>query len=65
MPNPKFRAGEIVKANVEWSDVIGRVQKEGERTNKNKKGETIFETFSYLVVDGFGSVHYFLEAELK
>jgi hypothetical protein len=65
MPVPKFRQGQIVKSILEYDDIIGAVQKDGERSTKNKKGETVFETYSYLIVDGAGEVHYYLEAELK
>jgi hypothetical protein len=65
MTTPKFRQGQIVKSQVDFADVIGVIQKDGERTTKNKKGESIFETYSYFVVDGAGIIHYFLEAELK
>ena len=65
MPVRKFRQGQIVKSILEYDDVIGAVQKDGERTTKNKKGESVFETYSYLVVDGYGNIHYFLENELK
>jgi hypothetical protein len=66
MTTPKFRPGQIVRSNAEFTEeIFGRVQKDGERTTKNKKGESIFETYSYFVVDAAGTIYYFLEAELK
>ncbi len=64
---PKFRHGQLVKPLPEFAEEIGvcRIIKDGERSKKNKKGDTIHETFSYIVMDGSDKRHYFLEDELQ
>ena len=40
--------------------VVGR----GQRFGKNKKGETVFEQNSYLLLDQHDKLHYALESEI-
>lgn len=61
-PNPKFRDNQLAKSA---NGVLGTVKKIGDRFSKNKKGEPIFETYSYILKDAAGGIHYFLEEDLK
>jgi hypothetical protein len=44
--------------------VGGYVSKRGQRSTKNKKGESVFDTNSYLVDGNDGKTYYFLEKDL-
>ena len=57
----KFNEGQAVKST---DGVEGIVKKIGDRFSKNKKGESVFETNSYIVQDFDGKIYYFLESDL-
>ena len=67
-PTFKFEMHDLVNTNGNW---VGQplvnlaIINRGQRTAKNKKGESIFDSNSYQVVDKEGKVHYFLENELQ
>jgi hypothetical protein len=62
----KFEKDQFVAANESWPvRVYGQVVSLGQRTTKNKKGESVFDCNSYLVMDKSGCVYYFLEDELQ
>jgi hypothetical protein len=64
----KFEESNFVSTNETW---VGKplfrvmIVDRGQRTTKNKKGESIFDCNSYQVTDNEYKLHYFLESELK
>jgi len=57
----KFEVGSTFYIN----DQMFTILKEGERSKVDKKGNKIFDCYSYMAVDCNNKLYYFLQGELE